>query len=552
MTVDISQISRLFKSIHPFCKMDDLGVDLIAGQFSSKTYTGGEIIYEAGAGSTYLYIIMSGCVGFERWNEHHDRKEIQGDLESGSFFGFEMWDEYQPRLVKATAIENTTLLQIGWEKLDELCESMPLLSEFIEMMVDSYYLGLRIYPDWRDPKEPLVVVVRRHAIMMWLKILPVLAGGVVLTLFFLYLYFFAFANTLVFLILAAVIAVAAAGVIYWLYIDWDNDYFAVTNKRVVSAQKIILLYESRQESPLDAVLSVSANTNYLGRLLSYGNVVMKTYTGILSFDNIPNPEHIASIIEEKQKRISTSNVQLEKTARINTVRDRLGFTSAPPAAKKDNEENIPQNIKPGVLPKWLANLFNMRVVNEDTITYRTHWFIFLQSSWMPTLILAGTILGAIIHIIYPFTPLDRLTSLFASLFIIFASGLWWLYNYIDWRNDRYLLSDEQIVDINHKPLSSEEKRSAALNNIQSVEYQRIGLLGLVLDYGTVLIRIGDDQFTFDDVYNPSDVQREIFQRVEKQKQKQKQAEVEGERRRILDWIEAYHLVVEQEKTKDED
>lgn len=552
MAVDKSQIVKLFKSTHPFCKMEDSEVDKIIAQLSSKTYAAGEIIYDVGAQSTYLYIILSGSVGFERWNENRSRMEIQGDLDSGSFFGLEMWDDDQPRLAKATAIEKTTLLQIGWDKLNRLCESNPLLDDFIGMMLESYYLGLRIYPDWRDSKEPLIVVIRRHPIKMWVKVLPVLAVGLVITSLFLYLYFIVFADMLIFLILAAVTGAAAAGLIYWLFIDWDNDYFAVTNKRVVSAQKIVLLYESRQESPLGALLSVSVNTNYLGRIFNYGNVAIKTFTGILSFYDVPKPDHIASMIEARQQKISASTVQLEKAARINTVRNRLGFTSDPATEIDDSKEAIPQDVKPGALPQWLSVLFNMRIEKDDTITYRTHWFIFLRSSWMPSLIFSAAFIGVIVHIFYPFTPLKWLTFLLISLFILIASSLWWLYDYIDWRNDRYMVSDEQIVDINHKPFSREERRTAALNNIQSVEYQRIGLLGLVLDYGTVLIRIGDDQFTFDDVYNPSDVQREIFHRVEKQKQKQKQAEIEGERRRILDWIEAYHWVVEQEKTKDEE
>ena len=150
--------------------MDDLEIDNVASQLSSKNYNEGEIIYDAGAESTHLYIIMSGSVGFERWNTNRNREEIQGDLETGSIFGFEIWDDYQPRLAKATALEKTTLLQIGWEKLDGLCASIPFLCEYIEMMVSSYYLGLRVYPDWRDPREPLFAFIRRHQIKLWLKL----------------------------------------------------------------------------------------------------------------------------------------------------------------------------------------------------------------------------------------------------------------------------------------------------------------------------------------------------------------------------------------------
>ena len=44
----------------------------------------------------------------------------------------------------------------------------------------------------------------------------------------------------------------------------------------------------------------------------------------------------------------------------------------------------------------------------------------------------------------------------------------------------------------------------------------------------VPIRIGDRQLTFDDVYNPSDVQREIFHRLTAKTHADKQAQAEEE------------------------
>jgi hypothetical protein len=66
------------------------------------------------------------------------------------------------------------------------------------------------------------------------------------------------------------------------------------------------------------------------------------------------------------------------------------------------------------------------------------------------------------------------------------------------------------VDINRHPLGSEDKNSAPIKNIQTVDYKRNGIIGMALNFGTVRIQIGNEELTFDDVYNPSAVQMEIF------------------------------------------
>ncbi|MCX8026019.1 MAG: hypothetical protein N3A60_12525, partial [Thermanaerothrix sp.] len=59
----------------------------------------------------------------------------------------------------------------------------------------------------------------------------------------------------------------------------------------------------------------------------------------------------------------------------------------------------------------------------------------------------------------------------------------------------------------------------------------------------VYIRVGDTQFTFDDVYNPSEVQRELFQRLVTVKQREEQRAEQAQREQLAEWIELYHRVV---------
>ena len=43
--------------------------------------------------------------------------------------------------------------------------------------------------------------------------------------------------------------------------------------------------------------------------------------------------------------------------------------------------------------------------------------------------------------------------------------LWWVYQYLDWRNDIFQVTPDQILDIDKKPFGSEERRAAPLENI---------------------------------------------------------------------------------------
>jgi hypothetical protein len=100
------------------------------------------------------------------------------------------------------------------------------------------------------------------------------------------------------------------------------------------------------------------------------------------------------------------------------------------------------------------------------------------------------------------------------------------------------------LDIERKPLSREDKKSAPLANILSLEHTRVGILGLLFNYGTVIINIGAVQFTFNDVYNPSQVQYEIFDRMNAQRQRKEEAEARKERERLVDNLATYHRQIE--------
>jgi hypothetical protein len=115
-----------------------------------------------------------------------------------------------------------------------------------------------------------------------------------------------------------------------------------------------------------------------------------------------------------------------------------------------------------------------------------------------------------------------------------------LYNYVDWRNDIYQLTEKNIFDIERRPFGTETRKSAPLEKILTLEHERPGFLGYLFNVGNVVINFGDTKLTFDGVYEPARIQNDIFTRMHQQRLRQQKVEVARERERFLRMLEVYH------------
>jgi hypothetical protein len=61
-----------------------------------------------------------------------------------------------------------------------------------------------------------------------------------------------------------------------------------------------------------------------------------------------------------------------------------------------------------------------------------------------------------------------------------------------------------------------------------------------MNFGTVYINIGGIKFQFNNVFDPSQVQQDIFRRVAERKNKKRLAEEAKERERLAEWFAIYH------------
>jgi uncharacterized membrane protein YdbT with pleckstrin-like domain len=196
-------------------------------------------------------------------------------------------------------------------------------------------------------------------------------------------------------------------------------------------------------------------------------------------------------------------------------------------------------------------LFKLRVEDSGTITYRKHWFVLWQQVWQPTVLIFMIGLGMLARLnTLARTPGHRLFDaaktipvdgwILVLLVLLIAAFIWWIYQYIDWRNDIFQVTPDQILDVDRKPFGSEARRAAPLENILSTESERVGLAGYLLNFGTVYITVGGTHLDFKDVLDPTAVQADIDRRRETRASQKQQAAADAERERMSDWLVAYH------------
>ena len=362
-------------------------------------------------------------------------------------------------------------------------------------------------------------------------------------------------------------------VLAWYWIDWRNDYLLITTRRVAHRERVALLYESRYEAPLGRVQNINIRRGLLGSLFGYGDLSVETAAkvGRLHIERIPRPERAREAIFAQQARVRATQQAAERAQIEDTLGARLGAgrpgRAAPPAPISGEEpaeralegagEGQPTAVmEPGRLLRaleWLALtgiLPATRMATPEGIVWRRHWIFLLSGVTRPALLallcggLAAFGASGLPTMVVGLTPAYPL--IMGALAVFGVGWTWWEAN--DWSNDLYVVTDERIIDIDKRPLFfAEERREAPLGMIQNVSSEMPSFWAAVLNYGDVLVQTaGAGEFTFEQVPDPREVQREVFRRMEAFRERQRRLEAEGRRHEFADWLAAYDRIREAE------
>jgi hypothetical protein len=548
MQVERGEVLDIFRQSHIFQGLTDDQLEAVTDRVEAFLYDEAQEIFVQGAESDALFFVVNGRVQLSRKRKTVEDAAI---LETRDYFGEEALSGTPlRRRATATALSQVIVLRLPRQVLSDLRREIPGLVQPMRVILNSYLLAMDLKMEWRAPREVVHFISRRHWMFLAQKLLPALALGSVLTALLVYLAIVVYPQSslpVIFLGIELFLLLLWFG---WLVLDWSNDYAVVTNRRLVKLEKVLLLYESRQEVPLDAILADDLRTDQLGRMLGYGTILVRTFTGVMELNRLGHPQLVINLINEirDRKKFRRHNEQLHLIDQ--TIMERIEHR---PVQKKPpvSPEGVPVHVRPGPLQDYLSRLFALRIQEGDTITYRTHWMILLKKIAVPSLLLV-LLLVLVLLIWLNLIPLGSATGTWLAIIFGPLLGLWWLYRYVDWRNDRYIITPEMISDVYRKPLGTEERKSAPIRNILSIDYERKDIIGLIFNFGTVSIRVGDTTLTFNNVANPAEVQRELFQYFMDFK-KREEARLEQERHdQMADWFERYHGYIQKESPEEPD
>jgi uncharacterized membrane protein YdbT with pleckstrin-like domain len=557
MNQEHAEFFELCKDLFLFSDLDERQLYEVVSRFEPFNLEEGQVLLNKGDKGDYFYIILDGKIKIKRIvGRDNEETDI---LISGDFLGEEALLYNNTQESTATSEEFTRLMRLDRENFHHLQTDYPSVKQNLIRTAETRKIIRTRKFNWLGEDEVVYQIARKHEAILVVNLIGPFLFGLVSVLI---MFFAAKEATDSFLWIAGVFfssLMALAGLAWgiWSWIDWGNDYYIVTDQRVVWIEKVIGLYDSLDEAPLNTILSVNVTTNQLGRILGFGNVIVRTFTGQITFRNVGQPNQIAAAVEEYWHRAQKISERVEREALEEAIQQRLGLIEGEEIEEPEeiSEElgpppPLPPPKKRSLWERLFSNFLKMRFEEGNVITYRKYWPVFINKTWLPSLIFVLIFTSsAYLLAAYYFGQIHNpppLTVISISAIVVVGILVpWWIYQYVDWRNDIYQVTDKYILDIERRPLGTQVKKSAPLENILSLENRRVGFLGYLLNYGNVTINVGEAKFIFLNIYNPARAQQDIFNRMYQLRQKQEMAEQEQERERLADALTMYHRNVEE-------
>lgn len=405
---------------------------------------------------------------------------------------------------------------------------------------------------WLAPGEQMLSLTRRHWLSLLQKMQVSLIGWV--------------------LTLAAVVGLTLADISVWWAIwllgvpsslamiwgvlDHMNDYFIVTNQRIIQQEKVILTSEMRREALLEQVQNVGIRTSFWGNFFGYGVVSVFTAgaSGSIDFDFVPEPAALQAAIfrmmaERKARFRAESRLEIQ-----NALEKRLGLVvdlpsrvlAGGPRQMSTDDPTLPWRKR---LWRYLFTDSHMQWASTERIVWHKHWFVLARQVVplaLTALFLLALMAGGFLFDFYQ--QVDQLVEqtilslelLLGFVVLVLFAAIGWVV--ADWWNDTYELTNDSIVDIEKMPLFlSEERREARLSEIQDIRLNISSPLEMILNYGDITVQTAatEGAFTFDHVPDPRAVKEEINRRVIEWRRNDERRKALDQMRDLPDWFEMY-------------
>ncbi len=533
----------------------------------------GELIVERGGTDTSLYIVTEGRLMIrEATDKYVDKRKMivsaGGTANDVSFMtGRQNYETLE-------ALQNLKMWAVKREHFQAYLQANPEISARLQPEPEiKKILDDQAQHDWLQEGEVMMVFQRKHwwviveSSWVWWITLALLVGGNLASRQYdlngqnLYglLMNYQFGQMSPVRTGWVILFISVLLLLAWHLYDWYNDFYAVTDRRVVHREEVKWVSRVFNEAPIEKVQNVTVNRRTLASaFLNMGDVEMDQVgsDARVIFAHITNPESVAKAVTTQQHRRSITEKASDREKRREQVRkqmelkDRPGDLPPAPKAKMNVRRKPWDSLLDHVLGRdvkhWLGTLLPVgRLVVGDDVVYRKHPFdLFINVgaplalvllyggvlvyAWLVAPVLGGFLLS------WPFYVPVGVVGLFLVL--------WLVYRYEDWRNDFFVLGKDKVIDIDRKPFGiSSQRREAGFDKIQGITSTSTGTLNQILGIGDVIIATGaaGNELVWQRVANPEAIQKEITTRIATQKRKQEEDRIVDEYQRWAEWLGIY-------------
>lgn len=543
-----------------FSRLTDAEFKSVLGLMRTRTVNEGQILILAGAEDTNLYILRRGKM-LIRAPEKGGKDPVIRFVKPGEILNELPFVTGHPSEVTIETVTPVQLWYIPRGAFQQLLEREGYIREHLTYTPEEEkYIKQRQRFDTQRPGELVLWFGRKHWWVLlqsqWFTALMLAFVGAT----FLPPVRPIFSGPFGIAFVGALLFVAFASFL-WFLIDWWNDYYVVTDQRVIHRERILIIYDSQDEAPISSVQNVTIDRpNFISTVLDTGTLMIETLgaRANIQFEWVSEPNKISKLILDQQARARVEVAATERSKVRSELRREMDVGTKP----------LPASAPPGPVPKadkgekpppflhrvgmGLANLRNellprMRLVRApDVIVYRKHWLALIGTTIAPFLFLS-LYFAAMVFVWFSVPGLRRLLFETPAVVVVALLGFilffWLIWQYEDWRNDLYMLTSERLVEYKRTPfgLFGTSQRTASLANVQNVTAVTKGFIDNLFNVGDVAIRTGgmDNELNFARVWNPRGVQREVVTRLEAYRAAQRDKEAARRRREFIEWIGIY-------------
>ncbi len=371
-----------------------------------------------------------------------------------------------------------------------------------------------------------------------------------------------------------------------LVINYYDDYYVVTNRRVTRRDRQLLLFESRAEAPVEMIQDVTIDTNFWGRIFDYGDVSVRTASKAepIKLNNTPDPYRVQKELEvAKTEAQAQERGRQKEELRRGLIKD---LRLALPIPQRQRALGDVQPPTVSIVPPWFKRLFTRpprqerlptppntkawlaqhssslpegwrRVLFGITppvtpakelpgmVIWRKHWLNALGRIGAPFLMTFALLVIAVLLLagLIDFAWLDAIPLLAGWSVLMAFAAFWFWWEFTDYRNDVYIATDDRVIDIEMKPLGlNAKRREGGLEKVQNVVFQQNGIWATIFDYGDVVISTAasDEGFTFNMVPNPKYVQATVFQKLNRFRLRDEQRRASSRQQELIEALSVYH------------